>query len=73
MTFFLKDIYAQCDKGDVDDKEASAVGPSIPTCSCSGSNIVAVQTNLIITGKTQSVHNLNIPKTFQNDQNIPKS
>ena len=70
---FLKDIYAQCKKGDVDDKEASAVGPSIPTCSYSGSNTVVMQTNLIITGKTQSVHNLNILKTFQNDQNIPKS
>ncbi|GMY21128.1 protein mono-ADP-ribosyltransferase PARP4-like [Fagus crenata] len=44
-----KDIYAQCKKGDVDDKEASAVGPSIPTCSYSGSNTVVMQTNLIIT------------------------
>ena len=49
---FLKDIYAQCNKGDVDDKEASVVGPSIPTCSYSGSSEIQTINLEIQTGSS---------------------
>ena len=51
--FFLKDDSPQRDLGDADNRESSAVGPSIPTCSNSGTTDAMLLTNQALDSASQ--------------------
>ena len=50
---FLKDDSPQHDPGDADNRESSAVGPSIPTCSNSGATDAMLLTNQALDSASQ--------------------
>ena len=50
---FLKDDSPQHDPGDADNRESSAVGPSIPTCSNSGTTDAMLLTNQALDSASQ--------------------